>query len=429
MATILTVLFFVLLALTVPLVFSMGLGATVALLWDGSVPLVIIVQRMFAGSDSTTLLAIPFYIFAGNLMEEAGISAQLVNLSRALVGHIRGSFGMVTVVAEYFFSGLSGSTAADISAIGSLLIPAMRRIGYRSEHAAAIVAAATSMGSLVPPSLGMIVMAATMEISVGALFFAGFLPAAAIALVLMLLIYFQARRIGLPVEKRATVGQMASAFKGSILALLMPVIIFGGILGGVATATEAGAVACLYGFVIGAFVFRTLKLRAIVRIAVKSAMLTGIVMLLVSTATVFAWILATQQVPQRLGTLVFSLSREPAVFLVMSSLVFMIVGGLLEGVPAMLILIPIFAPMAQVVGLNTLHFAIVMYTAINIGLFLPPVGAGFLLSAALAEVGVEKTARSFLPFLIALLIGLVIVGAVPPLSLLLPEAMGLAGKR
>ncbi|MHB9092760.1 MAG: TRAP transporter large permease subunit, partial [Chloroflexota bacterium] len=177
MATTLAVLFFVLMALTVPLCFSMGLGATIALLLDGSIPPVVIVQRMFAGSDSTTLLAIPFYILAGNLMEEAGISTQLVNLARALVGHIRGSFGMVTVVAEYFFSGLSGSTTADVSAIGSLMIPAMRRAGYRAEDSVAIVAAATSMGSLVPPSLGMIVMASVMEISVGALFFAGFVPA------------------------------------------------------------------------------------------------------------------------------------------------------------------------------------------------------------------------------------------------------------
>ncbi|MHB1006834.1 MAG: TRAP transporter large permease [Chloroflexota bacterium] len=429
MATTLAVLFFVLMALTVPLCFSMGLGATIALLLDGSIPPVVIVQRMFAGSDSTTLLAIPFYILAGNLMEEAGISTQLVNLARALVGHIRGSFGMVTVVAEYFFSGLSGSTTADVSAIGSLMIPAMRRAGYRAEDSVAIVAAATSMGSLVPPSLGMIVMASVMEISVGALFFAGFVPAAAIAVVLMMLIYFQARRTGMPVGERASWRGMAIALKDSALALLMPVIIFGGILGGLTTATEAGAVACLYAFVVGAFVFRTINLPALQRLAIKSALLTGVVMFLVATATVFAWILTTQQVPQRLGDIVFSVSRDPNAFLAMSSLIFMLIGGLLDGVPAMLILLPIFAPMASAVGLNPLHFAIVMYTAINIGLFLPPIGVCFLLSCALGGLSMEKAVRAFLPYLVALVVGMVIVAAFPALTLFLPEVTGLAGQR
>jgi C4-dicarboxylate transporter, DctM subunit len=429
MATTLSLIFFGLVALTVPLAYSMGLAAAVALALDGSIPLLVIVQRMFAGTDSTTLLAVPFYVLAGNLMESAGISDRLVKLARTLVGHIRGSFGMVTVVAEYFFSGISGSTAADISAIGSLLIPAMRRVGYRAEHAVAVVAAATSMGSLVPPSIGMIVLAATMEISAGALFIAGFVPAAAIALVLMVLIYIQAVRLGLPVERRATMGQVLASFRDAGLALLMPVIIFGGIFAGVTTATEAGAIACLYALLVGTLVYRTIGWGDLSALVVKSALLSGVVMFLVSTATVFAWVLVTQQVPQRLGGFVFSISREPMAFLAMTSVVFMLLGGLLEGIPAMVILVPIFAPLAQTVGLHPLHFAIVVYTAINIGLFLPPIGVGFLLSAALGKIGIEAAAPAFFPFLVALILGLVLVAAFPWLTLVLPEATGLLGRR
>lgn len=426
MVTILIVGFVALLAATVPLAVAMGMGASIALAVDGSIPLFVVVQRMFAGADSFVLLAVPFYILAGNLMEAAGISERLVNLARTFVGHIRGSMGMVTVVAEYFFSGISGSTAADVSAIGSLLIPAMRRVGYTARQAVAIVAAATSMGALVPPSVGMIVLAAIMEISVGALFLSGFLPAAVIALVIMGLIYVQARRAGLAVDRRASVRQLAQAMREASLALLMPVIIFGGIFSGLTSATEAGAVACWYALIVGVFVYRTVTWRSLVDIVIKTGLLTGAVMFLVATATIFSWMLVTQQVPQRLGALVFSVSREPIPFLVMVSVVFMILGGLLEGIPAMIILVPIFVPLARDAGVNPLHFALIVYTAVSVGLFLPPFGIGILLSSALGKISMEEATPAFLPYLAALCVGLALVIAVPWFTLVLPEAFGIS---
>lgn len=425
MVSVLIAAFVVLLCLTAPLTVAMGMGATIALAIDGSVPLFVVVQRMFAGADSFVLLAIPFYILAGNLMESAGISERLVNLARAFVGHIRGSIGMVTVVAEYFFSGISGSAMADVSAIGSLLIPAMRRAGYRASQAVAIVAAATSMGSLVPPAIAMIVLAAIMEISVGALFVSGFLPAAVSALVIMLLIYLQARRSALVVYKRASLRELASALKDASLALLMPVIIFGGIFSGIYSATEAGAIACWYALVVGMFIYHTIKPRDVLQIIIKAGLMTGTVMLLVSTATIFSWILVTQQVPQRLGDLVFSATRSPMFFLAMACLVFMILGGLLEGIPALIILVPIFAPLAQRVDIHPLHFAIVVYFASQIGLFLPPFGIGLLLSSALGGITIEEATPSFLPFLVALCVGLVLVTAFPWLTLVLPSVFGM----
>lgn len=429
MVIVLLVSFSLLLILTAPLAIAMGMGAALALIWDGQVPLFVVVQRMFGGADSFVLLAIPFYILAGNLMEAAGISERLVSLARALVGHIRGSMGIVTVVAEYFFSGISGSTTADVSAIGSLLIPAMRRVGYSAAHAVAIVAAATSMGSLVPPSVGMIVLAAIMEISVGALFLSGFLPAAVIALVIMALIYVQARRDALPVDQRARLTDVVQALKQASLALLMPVIIFGGIFSGITSATEAGAIACWYAVVVGLFVYGTIRLSDLAALIIKSALLTGAVMFMVATATIFSWILVVQQVPQRLGDLVFSVSREPGLFLAMVILVFMVLGGLLEGIPAMIILVPIFARLAQQVGVHPLHFALVAYTAVSIGLFLPPFGIGLLLSSALGEISIEKATPAFVPYLIALCVGLVVVAAFPWLTLVLPALFGMAGNR
>lgn len=429
MVIVLVVTFALLLIATAPLAVAMGMGAVVALVWEGQVPLFVVVQRMFGGADSFVLLAIPFYILAGNLMEAAGISERLVNFARALVGHIRGSIGMVTVVAEYFFSGISGSTTADVSAIGALLIPAMRRVGYSAAQAVAIVAAATSMGSLVPPSVGMIVLAAIMEISVGALFLSGFLPAAVIAVVIMALIYVQARRNDLPVDRRARLGDLARALKQASLALLMPVIIFGGIFSGITSATEAGAIACWYAVVVGLFVYGKIRPSDLLHLVIKSALLTGAVMFMVATATIFSWILVVQQVPQRLGDLVFSVSREPVMFLAMVALVFMILGGLLEGIPAMIILVPIFARLAQQVGVHPLHFALVAYTAVSIGLFLPPFGIGLLLSSALGEISIEKATPAFVPYLIALGVGLVVIALFPWLTLVLPGLFGMAGGR
>lgn len=417
--------FMLLLCLTAPLAVAMGMGATIALAIDGSVPLFVVVQRMFGGADSFVLLAIPFYILAGNLMESAGISERLVSLARTFVGHIRGSIGMVTVVAEYFFSGISGSAMADVSAIGSLLIPAMRRAGYRASQAVAIVAAATAMGSLVPPAIAMIVLAAIMEISVGALFVSGFLPAAVSALVIMLLIYLHARRSALAVYKRASLRELALALKDASLALLMPIIIFGGIFSGIYSATEAGAIACWYALVVGMFVYHTIKPRDVMQIIIKTGLMTGMVMLLVSTATIFSWILVTQQVPQRLGDLVFSATRSPMFFLAMACLVFMILGGLLEGIPALIILVPIFAPLAQRFDIHPLHFAIVVYFASQIGLFLPPFGIGLLLSCALGQITIEEATPSFLPFLVALCVGLVLVTVFPWLTLVLPSVFGM----
>ncbi len=429
MATLMIAIAVLLTLFTAPLAVAMGLGAAVALAQDGSVPLFVVAQRMYAGSDSMILLALPFYILAGNLMEKAGISDRLVAFARLLVGHIRGGLGIATLPAEYFFSGISGSAFADISAVGTILIPAMRRVGYPAGYAVSIVASAVAMGSLVPPSVGMIVLASIMEISVGALFLSGFVPAIVIAAVLGGLIYTRARRMRLPVDQRASCGQAMRTSWDAWAAMLMPIIIFAGIFGGVTSPTEAGAVACLYALLAGFFILRTLTLRDLPEVFINSGLLTGAVMFMVAAATLFSWILVTQQVPQRLGEFVFSISRDPVFFIAVSIVIFMVIGGVLEGVPAMVILVPVFYPLARTAGINSLHYAIIIYTAIQIGIFLPPFGIGLLLSCSLGKINVEKATPTFMPFLLALILGLVLVAAVPWFTLVLPSMAGLAPSR
>jgi C4-dicarboxylate transporter DctM subunit len=282
------------------------------------------------------------------------------------------------------------------------------------------------MGALVPPSVGMIVLASIMEISVGALFLSGFLPAAVIALVIMLLIYRQALRAGLPVDRRANLGQFGTAIKEAFLAMLMPIIVFGGIFSGVMSATEAGAIACWYALVVGMGIYRTIRLRDLGQIIIKTGLLTGVVMLVMSTATIFSWILTVEQVPQKLAAFAFSISSSYWIFMAILLLVFMILGGLLDGIPAMIILVPIFAPLAKQMGMHPLHFALLVYTAISVGLFIPPFGIGILLSSAIGGVTIEEATPTFMPYLVALCIGLVLVAAIPWLTLVLPSLFGIS---
>jgi len=263
--------FLVMIALTAPVAFALGIAAAIGLAVSGVAPLLVVPQRMFEGADSFVLLAIPLFILAGALMETGGISARLVHLARVLIGHVRGGLGMVVVVSEMLFSGISGSTVADVSAIGALMVPALVRAGFKPERAVAIVSAASAMGILIPPCLLMVIIAQIAGLSVGAMFLAGFIPAAVLAAAIMLLIYVQARREGLAGEARANLAELGRALRGALVPLMMPVIIFGAILGGIADPTEAAVLAVLYAFIIGVFVYKEIPWRALPKILVDSA--------------------------------------------------------------------------------------------------------------------------------------------------------------
>jgi tripartite ATP-independent transporter DctM subunit len=421
--TVMILSFFAMILLTVPVAFAIALSATIGLMLSGVAPLLVVPQRMFAGADSFVLLAIPLFILAGALMETGGISRRLIDLARALIGHLRGGIGMAVVVAEMFFSGISGSTVADVSAIGSLMVPSLVRLGFKPDRAVAIVSAASAMGILIPPCLIMVVIAQIAGLSVGALFVAGFIPAVVLALAIMMLIYVQARREGIGAEPRASWADTRVAFYRAILPMLMPIIIFGSIFGGIADPTESAVLAVIYAFVLGLFVYKEIRWRDLPRIIVNSAVTSGIVIFMVGAASSFSWILAYEQVPRDLARFMLDLSASPWVFFVVSMLVFIVLGAILEGLPAIIICLPIFLPIAMQLKIDPLHYATMVVAATGIGLFLPPFGIGLYIASSFANLRAEQTYGAMLPYIAVLCVGLLILIAFPWLTLVIPNAV------
>jgi len=418
--------FAVLLCLSVPIAFAMLTATAVAMAVGGSLPYALIAQRVGAGVENFTYLAIPLFILAGVIMEHSGISTRLVALARALVGHIRGGMGQVVIVSEIFFSGISGASLSDASAIGSLMYPTLKQSGYDPGRAVAIIAAACAMGILIPPCLTMVVLGALAGVSVAALFVAGFLPGLLMALALMVFVYVQARRGLLPggLEK-ASWRETWQAFKGSVLALMLPVIIFGGILGGVFSPTEAAAVAVLYALVIALFVYRELKWKSLYKLFVDTAVITGAIGLILGAATGFTSILALEGAPTAVGNLVSSVSTNPIVFMIAANLIFIFFGAILDGIPALLLFIPILMPVASSLGIDPLHFTLVSVASLGVGLVIPPIGIMLLVICSITRTPLAVVARAMLPYLVILGACLLFIIAVPSVVLVLPRAVGL----
>ena len=413
--------FIALLVIAAPVSVAMGLAAAVAILWAGKAPINTVVTQMVSGMDSFPLMAIPFFILAGELMERAGISERLVYLAKTMVGHIKGGLGMVVLVGEYLFSGISGSTAADISAIGSLLIAPMERAGYKKGQAVAIVSAATAMGILVPPCIFMIVLASMTNQSIGAMFVAGFLPAVVIALGLAGFIYWQAERLGIPRDAKATWGERWRAIGDGLIAMVMPGIIFGAIFGGITTVTEAAVVAVLYSAFVGMVVYKRIKVGDLPRIVLASTINTSMCMLLIGAATAFSWVMTVERVPQMVAKLVAAISTSPWFFLLLSNLIFLIFGAVLEGLPAMIVFVPVMYPIAMQFGIDPLHYAILVIASIGIGVFLPPIGVALFIACAIAKLSIVDSTRFMAPYLVILFLGLLVITYVPWFTLVLPK--------
>ncbi len=415
--------FVVMLAINVPVAFSMALACLLTLFYQGTVPISTVTLKLYSGIDTFPFLAIPLFILAGGLMEQGGISLRLVRFAKNLVGHIKGGLGFVVVVAEIFFSGISGSSIADASAIGSLLLPSMMQAGYPPPRAAAIVAAATGMGMMIPPCLNMVVLGAMSNISIAGLFMGGFLPGFLMALTLMIIIYYQSSKGVLPAAegKRATFKEIVVSFRESVIPLMMPVIIFGGIFSGVFTATEAASVATVYAFIVSVFIYREIKGKDIVRILVDTALMTGVVCLLVGAATSFSWILATYQVPQMLGSFIGSVSEGRVVFLLLTIAVFFVFGMILDGLPAILIFFPILFPIAQTLGIHPLHFGVLVIAIVGISIVAPPIGLCLVIICSLAKIKLSDTIKPLIPYTLILVIDLIVMAFWPWLVLILPR--------
>jgi C4-dicarboxylate transporter DctM subunit len=425
MITITIAAFVILLILAVPVAFAVGMAGFLGLWWSGKYPLAIIIQQIFLTADSFVLLAIPLFVLAGALMETGGIAVRLVRFAQALVGWIRGGLAMAVVVAEYIFSGISGSTIADVSAIGATMIPPLTKAGYKPEEAVSVVASASAMGILVPPCILMIIIGAIADVSVAALFAGGFIPALVMAIIIMVYIYLKARRGGMMPSQTLSLRELGRTFIDALIPLGMPIIIFGGILGGVFTPTEAAAIAVFYAAIVGLFIYREISWSALPGILINSAVMTATVCFLLGTAAVVAWILTVGQVPVLLAEMLRSLSAGPVAFLLFTALLFIILGAVIEGPAAVVILLPTFLPVVKEFGIDLVHYSIVITAAVGIGLFLPPIGVGLFIACGIAKISMDRVLGPMLPYVIFLCLGLLIVILLPWFTLILPRLLGL----
>jgi C4-dicarboxylate transporter DctM subunit len=414
--------FLVTAALGVPLAFTLALTSLTYLLGIGGVSLIIIPIKLLGGVDSFVLLAIPLFIVAGALMESGGISERIVDFAMAIVGRVRGGLAMVAVVAEILFSGISGSTAADVSAISSLLVPSMRKAGYSGPEAVSVVAAASAMGILVPPCLTMVVLGSLVNLSIVTLFLAGFVPAFILAAVLLALIALRARRQAWPISSRVTRADLLRSARRAVVPLGLPVILFGGIFSGATTVTEAALVAVVYALVAGMFIGGIRPDELAGQLA-RSGNVTATTLWVLAAASAFAWILVREWVPQMLGDWIGGVGAGRAGVLAMTVVLFIVVGALLEGLPALLIFGPILFPISRVVGIDPVHYGIVIVAAMGVAFFLPPVGVGLSIAAGIARVDIDEVSRTYVPYLVALLVGLALIALFPALTLVLPRVL------
>ena len=423
MGGLLLVIFAVLVVATVPIGFALAAVASIAVV-VADLPVIIIPQQIVAGMDSFPMLAVPLFILAGFLMDVGGISQRLVTLARALVGHLPGGLGQVVIMAEIFFSGVSGSTSADAAAIGGIMVPQLMANGYSRARSTAIVSAACGMGILIPPAIVMVVYGVIGNVSVGALFVASIAPALLMAVGLMTQIGWQARREGWPTEERASFTEVRHAAVDALLPLSMIVVILGGIRFGLFTPTEAAAVAVAYALFLAGPIYGALPAAELWSKIIQTATVSGMVLFVVGAAQLLGWMLAVMQVPQALASSVVGMGGGQVGFLILTILIFLPLGAILEGVPAVVMLTPILLPLARQLGIDPVHYGTVIVATQGISVFLPPVGVSLLVACAVGGVEPAEVARPLWPYLALMLALTVVIAFVPGVVLFLPALLG-----
>ncbi|MDP3911821.1 MAG: TRAP transporter large permease [Gemmatimonadales bacterium] len=431
MLALLFVAMLVLMVLGVDLGIAMGLAALLYVLvqaLSGSLlTLTILPQKMVNGVDSFPLLAVPLFMLAGELMNRGGITQRLVRFATAVVGHITGGLANVVVVTNMIMAGMSGSAVADAAATGAVLVPAMRAAGYPRRFAAAVVGAASTLGPIIPPSIPMILIGSMVEVSVGRMFLGGAVPGLLIGLALMVVIRIIATRQGFPVEPRPSRRALLVSGRDAVLALAMPVIVIGGILSGATTPTEAAALAVWYAFLLGAVVYREIHLADLPEVLVSVAVKSGAVMLTVATATVFGWIATSERMGPLLTRWVLSLTSSPILILFLIMIVLLALGCLMEPIPILVLMTPILFPVVTAIGIDPVHFGVLVTINVTVGMLTPPVGLTLFLMSAISGDSVLDIARATLPFLAVLLVALFALSWLPSLVVWLPNlVMGVA---
>lgn len=410
--------------LGLPIAFSIGVASVVSLEFASDLPLTLAAQRLFTGTDSFPLMAIPFFMLAGELMEAGGISRRLFDFAHAIVGFVIGGLAMVAVVAAMFFAGISGAAAADTAAVGAVSIPAMIRKGYDKGFAAAVQAAGGSIGVIIPPSIPMIIYGVVGGVSIGKMFLGGFIPGALIGGSLIVVSYFLAKRAGYERDAFRGFKIIGRTFIGAFWALLMPLIILGGILGGVFTPTEAAVVAAVYGAFVGFVIYRELKIRELPRIFAKAAISTSTVMLLIATANIFGWILTSEQVPQNVANYLVGLTSSPIILYSLILVCLLVIGTFMETSASLIILTPVFLPVIIEFGIDPVHFGVVMVTALSIGMLTPPLGICLFISCNIARIQLSEILRYIFPFLVVMIGVLLFMTYVPEVVMFIPNMYG-----
>jgi C4-dicarboxylate transporter, DctM subunit len=420
--TVTIIAFLGLILIGTPIVFALGVSAALTLYISG-VPMSIVSQRIFAGLDSFTIMAIPFFVFAGIIMERGGIAQRIIDFAAALVGWITGSLLMVAVVAGTGLAAISGSGSADTAATSSIMLPEMRRRGYNIDFAAGIMAAAGTLGPVIPPSIMMVVLATISNLSVGGMFLGGIIPGLIMAIGLMVASYFHARRGGDAYKDSEpfTFRRLGRTFVAALPAFVMPVIIVGGIVGGVFTPTEAASIAVVCGLVIAMFVYKELRLGDLPEIILKASAISAAVMMIIATASVFSWLIASQNIPAMIGSAIRDFSDNPWVFLALVNVLLIIIGMFMESISAILILIPVLMPIAKSFGIDPLHFGVIIIINLSIGMITPPYGITLFVASSIAGRRITQVSQKILMPLSFMLATLILATYVPSVVTFLPN--------
>ena len=407
----------VLFAINTPIAVAIGAASVAAVLIQGDFDLMMVVQRMYSGTDSFHLMAVPLFMFTGTIMEAGGISRRIIDFANALVGWLPGGLAAVTIVSAMFFAGISGSAAADAAAVGAILIPAMKKSGYDSDFAAAVQASGGSIGVIIPPSIPMIIFGFLTGASIGRLFAAGILPGIMIGISLIVVATIISRKKGYSSTSQFSMEKVWVTFRRSILALGAPVIILGGILLGIFTATESAAIAVVYALIVGMFVYRKIRIKDLFPLFVSGAVTSAIVMFIISTASVFSWIAAIEDIPAQLAGTLLKISDNPVILLLMINVILLIAGTFIETTAALILLVPMITAMVPALGIDLIQLGVIVVTNLAIGMLTPPMGICLIVSCSISKDSMSAISRRVVPFLGILIVDLLIISFYPPITM------------
>lgn len=408
----------------IPITFSLGIASLAFLSFSG-VPLELLPQRMFTGLDSFPMMAVPFFILSGELMNACGITKRIVDFAYAVVGRIRGGLAHASIVSCAFFAGISGSGVADAAAIGSMMIPAMQKKGFDKDFSCAVIASGAIMGPLIPPSIPMVVYSMVAGTSVAAMLLAGAIPGIMIGISLMLVSYIYARKRKYPrAERFPTFQELIAVCIGAIVPMLMPLIILGGIISGIFTATEAAAAAVVYALIIGLLVYRSLPAKEMVKVAIGTAKTTGIVFMVMATANIFNWLMAAEQVPQHVAGWILATTSSPWMILFYINIMLLILGCFMEGTAAMILTVPMILTVTNQLGMDPVYVGAIVVVNLMIGMITPPLGLCLYVTCSIGKISLEDLSKAIWPFLLAEIVVLFICTYIPAITLYLPRLFG-----